>query len=98
MFEIKSNNINWKSVISILVSVAIISAIVLGGIYYYLDYSNHCCSCGSTDSACCPCPNWDYVEDIKANCDDTVCGSSSYLKCCEEYKEQTGKEFDCWYE
>jgi len=94
----KKQKIDWNLFLSVIFCAIIYLSLIFTIISYVSFKVDTCCSCGETNNEfdCCPCPNQKYIKEIKASCEKSICGSDIYLECCEEYKEKTGNEFDCW--
>lgn len=65
-------------------------------VFNHFYFNKDCCMCGDTSNTCCPCPNPEYKDAIIDWCPDKVSSAGSYKWCCEDYKKEFNKTFQCF--
>ena len=80
------------SVMCIVIWLMIITCLTIG--FYILDVDD-CCQCGASNG-CCPCPNYEYIEQVESHCGYDASGAGSWKEMCDEYKKDMNETFDCF--
>ncbi len=55
-----------------------------------------CCQCGDTRNTCCPCPNYEYIDNVSDWIGYKPSGAGAWEHMCREYKEEHNQTWECF--